>query len=536
MDGELEFLLELRNEGLLAGFFRLLWLKNVGKNSSTLTGINIPHSVIYKYRKPVAWYFTCKESVIKKKNKKRLITTTIDEELQKVCESKSGVVAVYMTPNYEPLRQDGYITSEINQTFIEASTLRNTLQDANLLSQPGVLQHFSDPKRPDEALRNAGYNVTWSPRGLLIELVTSRYLMTDTSIPFAERFSMESALNVDTVTSHARKILTNASQAIAQHLETLHACKLSGMSLHFTIDVSNRLWLRYCNKLQLAASTVDRGLCIVECSSSHPSPKHITRLSRLTKRLPIKKIQKIASMESANQRCELCQQVKLRQECSQLSRRVALFGLHVLDHFTLSSVGDGFSEAALLNAKTVPPCVKMIGDVSMFKLNPREWLDGNTLCCEACVDNLLQLTENIKVEKNGSIVKPFSGRSKSCLPSSPKRSKILPAIGRGSITPSPTTTTTTSIEPSWGLSELPQSDSLSVQHQHYQPPGRVRPHFGGHRADRYDFLNLKFCCDLFLQNVPNKKKKKQNNVWFPRSTSSILNLIKIKKCKSYTRP
>eukprot|EP00659_Diplonema_papillatum_P015350 gene15350-23468_t len=131
VEEETSLLDELSSQGVLAGFFRILWQKNVGKAVHTLTGVSIPHTIVYRHRKPMAWYFLSKDGSIKKKNKKRLVCSEIEEALRKNSRSQCGVCAVYISPS-------ATAESGMQCTFVRTAELRQFLLDTP--EKSGVLQ------------------------------------------------------------------------------------------------------------------------------------------------------------------------------------------------------------------------------------------------------------------------------------------------------------------------------------------------------------------------------------------------------------
>lgn len=59
----------LEGDGCVAALFHYIWSKNSHKKSCPL--VNVPDTVVYKYRQPAYWYFTSKDSAggVKMKNK-----------------------------------------------------------------------------------------------------------------------------------------------------------------------------------------------------------------------------------------------------------------------------------------------------------------------------------------------------------------------------------------------------------------------------------------------------------------------------------
>eukprot|EP01063_Lacrimia_lanifica_P023306 TRINITY_DN30807_c0_g1_i1.p1 TRINITY_DN30807_c0_g1~~TRINITY_DN30807_c0_g1_i1.p1 ORF type:complete len:492 (+),score=186.85 TRINITY_DN30807_c0_g1_i1:82-1557(+) len=413
MDKQLNFAEELGYNGLLAGFFRAMWLKNVGRNSSVLESINLPHTIVYRFRKPTAWYFMSKDGTIKKKGKKKLTSETIAEELLKCVPSKSGVLAQYYVPKNDP-------DCPLECSYVRREDLRGFLQDTP--PENGVLQCFIDPRFPDGKERNSSYTVAWTSRRVTIENCSSRYLLSDQSVGLAERLDMRNPLVIHAMGNYSRRVITEAADRIAQHFQSLFPCKLLGLEMHFKVDGQNRLWFLYGSNVRGILDDTKR---VVEVTLTDNSGERAGLLSGVAQE-PKKKGRSenspryidpltgtFTSTTGKATTCCLCQMKKERKDIGRLRRKNVLFSLHVLDHFTASETcGTEFDEKTLFECgDRLPNCVRMIDPemtVDRFhQVKGDAWLNGTVQCCSGCVDHLIRLTSTINVEHDGKIKQPF---------------------------------------------------------------------------------------------------------------------------------
>ena len=269
------------------------------------------------------------------------------------------------------------------------------------------------------------YTVNWTERACNIENVSNRHCIVDTTIPLHDRMDLESALSLNAVTNHSRKLLQEGSAEIARHLCALFRCKITYMTLHFRKDVNNQLWLLYCSNLRVIEGSVMRELSLLDMKTKEG--------------ILLKKRwwggRGGRGEEEGGVRCRLCKEEKKKGECGNVQRRAALFSLSVLDHFSdpiqKTKRYEGVSRASFKNCSTppVPKSVLMIeesmtGEEFARIGHTNEWLEGRVECCFDCLDNLVNFTKAINVDADGSIRKPF-GPHHVCGVGSMKKTKSL---------------------------------------------------------------------------------------------------------------
>ena len=91
MSGASNFPLE--GDGIIENLFYYLWCKDELDNGPK---INIPDTIVYKFRQPACWYFTAKDGTIKKKHKGNLVNVRIEESFTQKT-TGSDIIAYYIS-------------------------------------------------------------------------------------------------------------------------------------------------------------------------------------------------------------------------------------------------------------------------------------------------------------------------------------------------------------------------------------------------------------------------------------------------------
>lgn len=119
---------------MVENLFYYLWCKDELDNGPT---INIPDTVIYKFRQPAVWYFTAMDGSIKKKSKGNLVNVKIEEAFTRN-HMGCDIVAYHLVTDEE---QGGQTTIE----YFNRHTLHDFLYNREK-NNNGVLQRFIEPK------------------------------------------------------------------------------------------------------------------------------------------------------------------------------------------------------------------------------------------------------------------------------------------------------------------------------------------------------------------------------------------------------
>ena len=97
----------LEGDGIIEDLYYLLWKKDSPFHQDQLFKVNLPHTIIFKNKKPIMWYFTSRQGVISRKKHLNLLPNAIYEEFMKSV-SKSGIVAqyIYRVPSWMSQEND----------------------------------------------------------------------------------------------------------------------------------------------------------------------------------------------------------------------------------------------------------------------------------------------------------------------------------------------------------------------------------------------------------------------------------------------
>ena len=82
----------LEGDGVIDNLFYYLWMKDELDQGPK---INIPDTIIYKYRQPAYWYFTAKNGQVKRKSKYNLMNVRIEETFTRNTMG-SDIIAYYL--------------------------------------------------------------------------------------------------------------------------------------------------------------------------------------------------------------------------------------------------------------------------------------------------------------------------------------------------------------------------------------------------------------------------------------------------------
>lgn len=248
--------LPLEGDGLIENLFYFLWCKddfNAGPR------IFVPHTVLYKFSQPSAWYFTSLRSgKIKKKAKVNLNNLQIEHEFTKK-RSASDIVAYYIYFNSSTSTgnasssNDEHAASATTIEYFDTEALRDFLYKRDK-SQNGMLQKFVLPK----GTSNATIRAIWSPKICLLERRVNLKNVYD------KRFSIyDRGVTFDGADMHSRPepvrgaMLPGEVQILCEQIVdhvtqvSYHKYRISRMVLHLKCDADDKLWLLWCSSLRL---------------------------------------------------------------------------------------------------------------------------------------------------------------------------------------------------------------------------------------------------------------------------------------------
>ena len=225
-------------DGCVTGLFHYLWSKNHAKKSCPL--VNIPDTIVYKYRQPAYWYFTSRDPAagIKMKNKSNLGNIKVEEALSsKPGHSSCEIVAYYICS------VNSATGCKTTIEHFDYDGLREFLYNYDKENN-GILQRFVDSKGGSNAL----YRAIWSPNVFHVERRTNKIELSDRKHNIHNRVVTfegdEHYSNTLTVTdtmlgSQIQRICESIVTHCSSHLNAQgQASHISRMVLHFKVASS----------------------------------------------------------------------------------------------------------------------------------------------------------------------------------------------------------------------------------------------------------------------------------------------------------
>jgi len=231
---------------MIENLFHYLWWKDELDSGPE---INIPDTIIYKFRQPAFWYFTGKDGKIKKKRKFNISNIKIEEAFASK-ELGSDIVAYYLFSDPE--------TQKTTIEYLNKSSLRHFLYEREKVDN-GVLQRFVEPK----GIKNVMIRGIWSPKLVLVERRENLHHLSDQKYSLYERAVTYEGPEKLSVASPIRGSVIPVSikqtcHAVVDHVGELSfgKNKISRLALNFKLDGHNKLWLLWASSLRLENTTV----------------------------------------------------------------------------------------------------------------------------------------------------------------------------------------------------------------------------------------------------------------------------------------
>lgn len=244
--------LPLEGDGLVENLFYFLWSKD---DFGAGPRIFVPHTVLFRFAQPAAWYFTSlRSNKIKKKAKVNLTNAQIEHEFTKK-RGASDIVACYLYFASHASSNGNHPESSSSTVieYFDAEALRDFLYHRDK-SANGMLQKFVLPK----GTSNATVRAIWSPKICLLERRVNLRNVHD------KRFSVyERGVTFDGADLHSRPepvrgaMLPGEVQLLCEQVVdhvtqvSYHKYRIARMVLHLKADADDRLWLLWCSSLRL---------------------------------------------------------------------------------------------------------------------------------------------------------------------------------------------------------------------------------------------------------------------------------------------
>ena len=194
----------LTGAGLVENLFYYLWRKDELNNGPS---INIPDTVVYKFRQPAFWFFTAKDGRVKRKLKHNLTAAKIEEHFLRHSFG-CDVIACFISADERAATVE----------YLDRDAFREFLYSRDRTAS-GILQRFTEPK----GTRNTMIRALWSPKVCLLERRVNKHRLHDARVPMYERVVTYEGTELNSVTTPVRGALLpeevqRVSESIVQHV------------------------------------------------------------------------------------------------------------------------------------------------------------------------------------------------------------------------------------------------------------------------------------------------------------------------------
>lgn len=143
----------IHGDGISDHFFELVWSKDELNFGPSL---NIPDTVVYRFGKPLHWYFTGVDGKVKKKTRQNLVNVRIEEAFTR------RVLGCDLVASYMEMTEEGKPSSDgasAHIEFFDRKGLHDFLYN-RFKQQSGLLQRFIEP----QGTQNSMIRAIWSPK------------------------------------------------------------------------------------------------------------------------------------------------------------------------------------------------------------------------------------------------------------------------------------------------------------------------------------------------------------------------------------
>ena len=163
------------DDGCVSALFKILWAKHCHTNNSC-TGIDLPDTILYRFRTPALWYFTASNGQICRKHKVHVTSQLIYDTFTKGIKGpqrESTIAAIHIAE----VGGEGSSSKRTTTTIehLTVAELREFLFKREK-ADDGLLQRFVPPRDG----QNHTYCVVWSPEIIMLERRQNVERMGDT--------------------------------------------------------------------------------------------------------------------------------------------------------------------------------------------------------------------------------------------------------------------------------------------------------------------------------------------------------------------
>jgi hypothetical protein len=232
----------LEGDGVIDNLFYYLWMKDELDQGPK---INIPDTIIYKYRQPAYWYFTAKNGQVKRKSKYNLMNVRIEETFNRNTMG-SDIIAYYLTTDEK--------TGEVTIEYFDKLQFHDFLYNREKVNN-GIVQKFIEPKGTNNSMIRA----IWSPKVCLLERRVNVHKLHDTRrFGMYERAVTYEGPEVNSQTAPVRgSILPSQVQRLCSSLVnhvaevSFQKHKIKRMAVNLKVDPNDRIWFMWCSSCRV---------------------------------------------------------------------------------------------------------------------------------------------------------------------------------------------------------------------------------------------------------------------------------------------
>jgi hypothetical protein len=240
--------------GLVAHLYEYLWTKNNLLQTRCMyhrcPPVLIPDTILLKNKQPVAWYFSSLNTGTLQRRMKDLSVPKVREALLRRQDPALDVVCTYVGSakgDVQPITE--YLTPAGMDYFMSTPPSRRTKE--------GMLQTFIHPK----GTSNFIIRVTWTQEGCSMDSCININNLVDEELEAQDRTATNDERNCVLIPMSGSVLATQLERLCAciaehVHLASQQMYKVSTMIVNFKIDSEDRVWLLWCEQLEV---TDDQG-------------------------------------------------------------------------------------------------------------------------------------------------------------------------------------------------------------------------------------------------------------------------------------
>jgi hypothetical protein len=261
--------------GLVPQFYAFLWSKNnllqTRCQHHKCPLIVIPDTIVLEGRQPTFWYFTSLKTGTMQRRSKDIDMEAACEILQNKSDPGLDVVASLIDlkrGHFQPAVH--YLTQALLAKYCSAGSSKSSLCS--------VLQVYNQPK----GTSNFVIRVEWTRDEVRMDSCININKLSDMSLPVPDRTSTSDDRNCVMIPLHGNVLaeqLSNMSACITDHIQFISGNRFSvgRMVCNYRIDSSDRVWLLWCETLDLIDNTRVAPAAVVPRVAITPDPLPASR-------------------------------------------------------------------------------------------------------------------------------------------------------------------------------------------------------------------------------------------------------------------